>query len=81
MEFTPDLRRIPVLLASGKRDPIVPAEQVERLAAMFEVAGADVSVHWHPGGHELGSDDVEAARTWIARQKFLLQPQSAGRWR
>jgi predicted esterase len=79
MDFTPDLRRVHVLLASGKRDPVVPLEQVDRLAAMFEIAGADVSIYWHDGGHELGSDDVEAARTWIVEQGFLAQPESERR--
>ncbi len=70
LDSVPDLRGVPVLLASGNRDPVVPKEQVSRLAAMFEGAGADVSIHWHPGGHELGSDDVEAARMWMASRSF-----------
>jgi predicted esterase len=29
-----------------------------------------VFLHWHNGGHELGQDDVDAAKLWIARQNF-----------
>ena len=32
---------------------------------MFSGAGANVAMHKHPGGHELGNDDVAAAQTWI----------------
>jgi hypothetical protein len=24
-----------------------------------------VTTHWHPGGHELGADDVAAAKDWL----------------
>ena len=68
--FTPDIMRnlsgLPVFLAGGTRDPIVPRDQTEELAVIFESGGADVSTFWHRGGHELGDDDIEAAKTWIA---------------
>jgi hypothetical protein len=32
---------------------------------MFRFGGADVVVHWHNGGHELGQDEREAAKSWI----------------
>jgi predicted esterase len=70
VDFTPDLRDAHVLLASGKRDPIVHPEQVDRLAAMFELAGADVTIYWHDGGHELGQDDLASAKNWLSQQSF-----------
>jgi predicted esterase len=74
-EAVPDLRGIPIFLGAGNGDPIVPGENTGRLAAMFESGGAEVSVHWHPGGHELGRDDLAAAKLWIARQRFLEEPR------
>ena len=71
MDFAPDLRRVHVLLASGRHDPIIPAEQVGILAGMVEIAGADVSLSWHDGGHELGKDDLTVARDWLSQQFFL----------
>jgi predicted esterase len=71
MDFTPDLRRVHVLLAPGKRDPIVAPEQVDMLARMLETAGADISLSWHDGGHELGQDDLIAAKNWLSRQSFI----------
>lgn len=67
----PKLGGIPIFMSAGRRDPIVPAENTRRLAAIFESGGARVSIHWHEGGHELGPDDVDAARLWIAKQGFL----------
>jgi predicted esterase len=67
--FTPDLVRnfseLSVFLAGGMRDPIVARDQTEQLAAILESGGADVSMFWHRGGHELGEDDIDAARTWL----------------
>lgn len=62
----PDLPAFPVLLAAGRRDPIVKPQQTLALAQILETAGARVSVHWNDGGHELGQDDIEAAKDWIA---------------
>ena len=67
--FTPDLVRnfseLSVFLAGGMRDSIVPHDQTEQLAAILRSGGAEVSMFWHRGGHELGEDDIDAARTWL----------------
>jgi phospholipase/carboxylesterase/glyoxalase family protein len=64
--LAPDLKDVPVLLAAARRDQIVPPQQTSELARILQIAGARVSVHWHPGGHELGQDDLTAAREWLA---------------
>ncbi|HXW13544.1 MAG TPA: hypothetical protein VEN79_03460 [Terriglobia bacterium] len=51
----------------ARLDPIVPSGQVEELGAFFESGGADVTISWRHGGHELGEDDVRAARTWLSQ--------------
>jgi len=67
--FTPDIVRnfsgLSVFLAGGIRDPIVPRDQTEQLAAILESGGADVVRVWHRGGHQLGEDDIEAAKKWL----------------
>ena len=67
--FTPDLVRnfseLSVFLAGGMRDTIVPHNQTEQLGAILQSGGADVSMFWHRGGHELGDDDIKAAKTWL----------------
>ena len=56
----------PVLLLSGADDPIVPAENAARLAAMLGRAGADVRHETLPAGHGLSQTDLAAARDWLA---------------
>jgi predicted esterase len=67
--FTPDLIRnftaLSVFIAAGDRDPFTPRDQTEQLAAVLQSGGADVSLFWHRGGHELGDDDVMAAKRWL----------------
>ena len=71
--FVPDLVRdfshLSVFIGAGRLDLIVPSGQVEELAATFESGGADVTISWSQGGHELGEDDVRAAKTWLSRDK------------
>jgi predicted esterase len=66
-EALPDLTGTSVFIAAGRADPIAPAAQSERLAEMLREAGADVTLHWEPGGHALTASEVEAARRWIAK--------------
>ena len=68
-EVRPDLRGVRVLIGSGRADPLVPASEVERLAAMLQEGGAEVTVHWESAGHQLTSGDLDAGRTWLARQE------------
>ncbi len=71
----PALARAPVLVSNGRRDPIVPVEQTERLIALLRRAGADVTLTWQPGGHELTSRDVAAARTWLDGVRASAAPR------
>jgi predicted esterase len=66
-EAMPSLNGIPVLIAAGKHDMMSSLEDIEGLSSALKKAGADVSVHWHPGGHELGQDDLTAALNWMSR--------------
>ena len=62
----PDLGGRRVLLNEGGQDPIVPHANAEHLAAMLRQAGADVSLVWHPAGHNLTSEDFQEAKRWLA---------------
>lgn len=55
----------PVLLLSGQVDPIVPASNSARLAAVLSEAGARVDQKVLPAGHQLSQADVTLARNWI----------------
>lgn len=45
--------------------PFAPA-LTERLAADLRAAGADVTVEWHEGGHEVRPNEIEAAKLFVA---------------
>jgi phospholipase/carboxylesterase len=62
---TANLAGKPVLILSGQADPIVPAENAARLAAMLESAGAAVRHETVPSGHNLSQSDVALAKAWI----------------
>lgn len=55
-----------VLIASGTRDPIVPADHPAKLADLFRQAGAKVTLHSSPGGHGLVPADFGAAHAFLA---------------
>ena len=59
-----DLAGKPVLMLSGARDPIVPAENAARLARLFSEAGAAVEHRVLPTGHGLSQADVSLAAAW-----------------
>ncbi len=64
-ETAPDLSGTPVYLAAGRSDPIVPAKNTERLAGLLRGAGAEVTLDWQPGGHGIGSAEIQAAQRWL----------------
>ncbi len=61
-----DLGGKPVLILSGLRDPIIPSENGEALAAMLRDAGANVDRRVVPVGHELSQADLLLATQWMA---------------
>jgi phospholipase/carboxylesterase len=62
-----DLAGKPVLLLSGAADPLVPAENAARLAAMLAQAGAEVRHETVPAGHGLSQADLAIAKDWLDR--------------
>lgn len=54
-----------VLITAGRRDPICPAPETERLIAYFRDQGSDVTEVWHEGGHEIRQDELTAAQNFL----------------
>jgi phospholipase/carboxylesterase len=71
----PALPGTPVLLANARMDPLVPVAATDRLAALLGRAGAEVTVAWQAGGHDLTDTDVEIAREWIRRHALRIAPR------
>ncbi|RWI28276.1 alpha/beta hydrolase [Mesorhizobium sp.] len=55
-----------ILVTAGRRDPICPPNLTARLEAYLRADGADVTVEWHDGGHEVQSNEIEAARRFLS---------------
>jgi phospholipase/carboxylesterase/glyoxalase family protein len=64
----PRLNGTSVYLGAGRLDPIIPATNVERLAAILRDGGASVTLDWQPAGHGLTKSDVDRAREWLENQ-------------
>lgn len=65
-----------VFIGAGLHDETVGRDQPERLAAILRSGGADVTIFWHGGGHELGSEDVQAARIWLSNDNIRKKAEA-----
>ncbi|NBN78481.1 alpha/beta hydrolase [Microvirga tunisiensis] len=63
----PGLSGLPVLVTAGRRDPICPAPLSQRLSDWFSAQGAEVTLDWHDGGHELRQQEVDALARFAGR--------------
>jgi predicted esterase len=63
----PDLKTLKVFIAAGHRDTIASRQETERLVEIFRGGGAAITTFWHNGGHELGEDDLNAAKEWVSQ--------------
>lgn len=64
-ESLPALDGRAVYMGEGRADPLIPAANAERLAALLREAGAEVALRWQPGGHALTRADVDDAAAWL----------------
>jgi phospholipase/carboxylesterase len=65
-EVTPDLSGMPVFLAAGRADRMIPSDNTQRLADILLEAGADVDLRWRNVGHPLTYEEVGEAKVWLA---------------
>jgi phospholipase/carboxylesterase len=61
----PVLDGVPVLIAAGEHDPIVPASQPQELAELLRKAGAEVTLHRSSAAHGLTREDLEVGERWM----------------
>lgn len=61
-----DLSGKSVFISAGRVDPIVPTDSVGKLARLLEERGAEVTVKWQLGGHNLVPSEIKEATDWIA---------------
>lgn len=61
----PRLAKTRVLITAGQHDPIGPRPKTQALIDWFSEQGASPEVLWHPGGHELVQDEIQALAEFL----------------
>jgi phospholipase/carboxylesterase len=60
------LSGMPVFLAAGRMDRMIPPQNTERLAEILTEAGADLDLRWRDTGHPLTYEEVAEAKEWLS---------------
>jgi len=67
-ETLPNLADKPIFIGAGRFDPLIPVSETERLVALLQETGANVTVHLQNGGHGIAHEEVRAARVWLKNE-------------
>jgi phospholipase/carboxylesterase len=65
-DLKPDLSGMPIFLAAGRMDRMIPPDNTQRLADILLEAGADVDLRWRDTGHPLTYEEVGEAKAWLS---------------
>jgi phospholipase/carboxylesterase len=65
--------RIPIMMAHGTRDPVVPLSMAEQSREVLQQQGYRVAWHSYPMQHAVGPDEVRDIRDWLVQR---LAPQA-----
>jgi phospholipase/carboxylesterase len=64
-ELSPLNRKIPIMMAHGNRDPVVPmAKAIETRQELISL-GYDISWHEYPMQHSVSEDEIDDIRSWL----------------
>jgi phospholipase/carboxylesterase len=67
LEISP-LKSLPIFMANGKRDPLIPLSRTASCAQTLTMAGAQLDYHEYDTGHKLNSQGFEdLTGWWLAR--------------
>lgn len=64
-----DLTGKAALISAGRVDPIVPTVSVEKLVRLLEERGAEVTLKWQLGGHNLVPSEIKEAADWLGLRR------------
>ena len=65
-EHTPDLGGLPVYIAAGARDTMIPRHSTEALVKLLVASGADVTAEWVEADHGLLREEIDQVRIWLS---------------
>jgi phospholipase/carboxylesterase len=61
----PGLKGKKIIITAGRRDPIAPVHSAELLVQYLKEQGANVTLFWHEGGHEIRREELLAIRDFL----------------
>lgn len=64
-EATPHARSLPVFMAHGLEDPMIPIARAAQGRAALERLGLPLEWHEYPMGHEICLEEIEALAHWL----------------
>jgi phospholipase/carboxylesterase len=64
-EPLPDLKGVPVLVVSGRYDPIIPVDEALQLVTILRDTGAEVNFSLENAGHGLTGGTMGIVRRWL----------------
>ena len=59
------LRKLPIFMAHGSFDPVLPIEFGKTTRAALQSAGFNVEWHEYPMGHAVCAEEISAVRRWL----------------
>jgi phospholipase/carboxylesterase len=68
---------MPIFMAHGTQDPVVPLKLAETSAATLRAQGYDVEWHTYPMPHSVCAEEVEAISDFLARVFTGAQARSS----
>jgi len=72
-EAHPANAAVPVFMAHGSHDPVLPFALGQRSRDFLRARGYQVDWHEYPIGHSLSAEEIDALRDWLSR---VLPPRS-----
>jgi phospholipase/carboxylesterase len=66
-DTTPNLTDVPVYIAAGTRDTMIPGDSTRELITLLTESGADLTTAWADGGHQFTMEEVEQVRQWYSQ--------------
>ncbi|MEA3410740.1 MAG: carboxylesterase [Pseudomonadota bacterium] len=64
-EYRPDAGDMPVFMAHGKRDEVVPYQWGEKSMSYLKSMGYEVEWHTYTAGHGVGPEEIRDIRAWL----------------
>jgi phospholipase/carboxylesterase len=76
-EATRASRNVPIFMAHGTQDPVVPLQLAETSAATLRAQGYEIEWHTYPMPHSVCAEEVEAISAFLARVFTGAQAKSS----